>query len=69
MAWLVLWFYPVFWLAHLLGKLPPGKDHVHQIVFIVLSLAGLLVPSRAFWRADLIAASQPEQQTLPSPRQ
>ena len=68
-AWLVLWFYPVFWLAHLLGRLPPGKDHVHQIVFIVLSLAGLLVPGRAFWRADLMAARQPEQLTLPSPRQ
>jgi hypothetical protein len=24
----------------LLGKLPPGKDHVHQVLFIVLSLAG-----------------------------
>ena len=50
-AWLVLWFYPVFWLAHLLGRLPPGKDHVHQVLFVVLSLVGLLVPIRAFWRA------------------
>lgn len=47
-AWLLLWFYPVFWLVHLLGKLPPGKDHVHQVVFIVLSLAGLLVSGKAF---------------------
>jgi hypothetical protein len=68
-AWLLLWFYPVFWLAHLLGRLPPGKDHVHQILFIVLSLAGLLVTGRVFWPADLTAASQPGQQTLTNPRQ
>src|SRR4051794_9542317 len=36
-AWLALWYYPVFWAAHFLGALPPGKDHVHQVVFIVLS--------------------------------
>lgn len=65
-AWLLLWFYPVFWLVHLLGTLPPGKDHVHQIVFIALSLAGLLVTGRAFWRADVPTASQPEQRTLAS---
>jgi K+ transporter len=47
-AWVVLWFYPLFWLAHLLGRLPPGKDHVHQVVFILLSLAGLLVPAGTF---------------------
>ena len=68
-AWLLLCFYPAFWLAHLLGKLPPGKDHIHQIVFVVLALAGLLVTGRAFWRADLAAASQPGQRALPSPRQ
>jgi hypothetical protein len=67
-AWLVLWFYPVFWLAHLLGTLPPGKDHVHQVVFIVLSLTGLLLPTRAFLRADLRTTSRPEQHTLPSSR-
>ena len=51
-AWFALWYYPVFWTAHLLGGLPPGKDHVHQVVFIVLSLAGLLLPVREFftWR-------------------
>lgn len=49
-AWLVLWFYPVFWLAHLVGRLPPGKDHVHQVLFVVLSVAGLAVSSRAVWR-------------------
>jgi hypothetical protein len=52
-AWLVLWFYPLFWLAHLFGHLPPGEDHVHQIVFIALSLAGLVVPTRAFWRPEI----------------
>ena len=48
-AWFALWYYPVFWTAHLLGGLPPGKDHVHQVVFIVLSLAGLLLPVREFF--------------------
>ena len=48
-AWFALWYYPVFWTAHFVGGLPPGKDHVHQIVFIVLSLAGLLLPVREFF--------------------
>jgi hypothetical protein len=48
-AWFVLWYYPIFWSAHLLGGLPPGQDHVHQIVFIILSLAGLLLPVNAFF--------------------
>ncbi len=46
-AWFALWYYPVFWTAHLVGGLPPGKDHVHQ--FIALSLAGLLLPVREFF--------------------
>lgn len=48
-AWFALWYYPVFWTAHLAGGIPPGKDHVHQIVLIVLSLAGLLLPVREFF--------------------
>jgi uncharacterized membrane protein HdeD (DUF308 family) len=48
-AWFALWYYPLFWAAHLVGGLPPGKDHVHQIVFILLSLAGLLLPVREFF--------------------
>jgi hypothetical protein len=48
-AWFALWYYPVFWTAHLVGGLPPGKEHVHQIVFIVLSLAGLLLPVHEFF--------------------
>jgi hypothetical protein len=48
-AWFILWFYPTFWLVHLVGGLPPGKEHVHQVVFIVLSLAGLLLPIRQFF--------------------
>jgi uncharacterized membrane protein HdeD (DUF308 family) len=48
-AWFTLWYYPLFWTAHLVGGLPPGKEHVHQIVFIVLSLAGLLLPVREFF--------------------
>jgi hypothetical protein len=48
-AWFTLWYYPVFWTAHLVGGLPPGREHIHQIVFIVLSLAGLLLPVRDFF--------------------
>jgi uncharacterized membrane protein HdeD (DUF308 family) len=48
-AWFTLWYYPVFWSAHLLGGLPPGHDHVHQIVFIVLSLASLLLGASTFF--------------------
>jgi hypothetical protein len=48
-AWFSLWYYPVFWSAHLLGNLPPGQDHIHQVVFIVLSLASLLISIRAFF--------------------
>jgi Mn2+/Fe2+ NRAMP family transporter len=49
-AWAALWFYPVFWVLHLVGQLPPGKDHVHQVLFIALSLLGLLLPVREFFR-------------------
>jgi hypothetical protein len=48
-AWFALWYYPLFWTAHLVGGLPPGKDHIHQVVFIVVSLAGLLLPVREFF--------------------
>ncbi|GHO82703.1 hypothetical protein [Dictyobacter formicarum] len=48
-AWFTLWYYPIFWIAHLLGGLPPGQEHIHQIVFIVLSLAGLLLPVGEFF--------------------
>ena len=48
-AWCALWYYPVFWTVHLVGGLPPGTEHVHQIVFIVLSLAGLLLPVRQYF--------------------
>jgi uncharacterized membrane protein HdeD (DUF308 family) len=48
-AWFALWYYPLFWTAHLVGGLPPGKEQVHQIVFIALSLAGLLLPVREFF--------------------
>ncbi len=48
-AWFSLWYYPVFWSAHLLGSLPPDQDHIHQVVFIILSLASLLVSMRAFF--------------------
>jgi uncharacterized membrane protein HdeD (DUF308 family) len=48
-AWFALWYYPLFWTAHLVGGLPPGKDHVHQVVFIILSLVGLLLPLREFF--------------------
>jgi hypothetical protein len=48
-AWYILWYYPIFWSAHFLGGLPPGQDHIHQIVFVILSLAGLLIPVREFF--------------------
>jgi hypothetical protein len=48
-AWFTLWYYPVFWCAHLLGGLPPGQDHIHQIVFIVLSLVSLLLSFSTFF--------------------
>jgi hypothetical protein len=48
-AWFALWYYPLFWTWHLVGGLPPGKDHVHQVVFIVVSLAGLLLSVREFF--------------------
>jgi hypothetical protein len=48
-AWFSLWYYPVFWSAHLFGNLPPGQDHIHQIVFILLSLASLLLSMRTFF--------------------
>lgn len=52
-AWFALWFYPAFWVVHVAGRLPPSKDHVHQVIFIVLSLAGLLLPVREFFRAGI----------------
>ena len=56
-AWFALWFYPAFWVVHLVGRLPPSKDHVHQVVFIVLSLAGLLLPVREFFRTGTAAGA------------
>lgn len=52
-AWFTLWYYPVFWSAHLFGNLPPGQDHIHQIVFIILSLASLLLSMRAFFPREM----------------
>ncbi len=48
-AWLALWFVPAFWAIHFVAGLPPGMDHVHQIVFLALSLLGLLLPIRQFF--------------------
>ena len=50
-AFFALWYYPIFWTAHLVGNLPPGKDHVHQVLFIAVSLLGLLLPLRDFFPA------------------
>jgi uncharacterized membrane protein HdeD (DUF308 family) len=52
-AWFTLWYYPIFWIAHLLGGLPPGQEHIHQIVFIVLSLIGLLIPVGEFFPREV----------------
>ena len=48
-AFFSLWYYPIFWTAHLVGDLPPGRDHIHQVLFIVLSLLGLLLPLSEFF--------------------
>jgi hypothetical protein len=48
-AWWCLWYYPIFWGAHLVLGLPPGNDHIHQVVFIALSAAALLLPWRKFF--------------------
>lgn len=48
-AWFALWYYPIFWLTHFLDGLPPGQDHIHQIVFIVLALVSLLISMREFF--------------------
>ena len=48
-AFFSLWYYPIFWTAHLVGDLPPGRDHIHQVVFIVLPLLGLLLPLGEFF--------------------
>ena len=48
-AWFTLWYYPLFWLAHFVGGLPPGQDHIHQVVFIVLSLFSLLLSRSDFF--------------------
>ena len=53
-AWFTLWYYPIFWIVHLAGGLPPGNDHIHQIVFIVISLLGLLLPVRQFFSRNMV---------------
>ena len=53
-AWFTLWYYPIFWTIHLLGELPPGNDHIHQIVFIVISLLGLLLPVRQLFSRNRV---------------
>jgi hypothetical protein len=53
-AWFTLWYYPFFWTIHLAVGLPPGNDHTHQIVFIVISLLGLLLPVRQFFSRNMV---------------
>jgi hypothetical protein len=53
-AWFTLWYYPIFWTIHLAGGLPPGNDQIHQIVFIVISLLGLLLPVRQFFSRNMV---------------
>ena len=48
-AWFTLWYFPLFWIMHRVLHLPPSYDHVHQDLFIGLSLAGLLLPVRDFF--------------------
>jgi hypothetical protein len=53
-AWFTLWYYPIFWTIHLVGELPPGNDHIHQIVSIVISLLGLLLPVRQLFSRNMV---------------
>jgi hypothetical protein len=53
-AWFTLWYYPIFWTIHLVGGLPPGNDHIHQIVFIVISLLVLLLPVKQFFSRNMV---------------
>lgn len=62
-AWWALWFYPAFWALHLFGHLPPGTDHVHQIVFIVLSVIGLLLPIRSFFTPTVPRSMPPSTES------
>jgi hypothetical protein len=48
-AWFILWYYPIFWTLHLVETLPPGNDHIHQIVFIIISILGLILSFRQFF--------------------
>jgi hypothetical protein len=57
-AFFSLCYYPIFWTAHLVGDLPPGRDHIHQVVFIVLSLLGLLLPIGEFFARERRSASK-----------
>jgi uncharacterized membrane protein HdeD (DUF308 family) len=53
-AWFTLWYYPIFWIIHFVGRLPPGNDHIHQVIFIILSLLGLLLPVRQFFPRRMV---------------
>lgn len=48
-AFFSLCYYPIFWTAHLVGNLPPGQDHIHQLIFIGLSVLGLLLSVGEFF--------------------
>lgn len=54
-AWLTLWYYPIFWILHLVGGLPPGNDHIHQVIFIVISILGLMLPFKQFFQRKTVA--------------
>jgi hypothetical protein len=48
-AWWAMCLYPLFWGAHLALDLPPGKDHVHQVAFLLLALLGLALSFKEFF--------------------
>jgi len=48
LSWYVLWFYPIFWSSHLAGLgVKPGVD---DMVFIIISVAGLALPAKLFFQ-------------------
>jgi len=48
-AFFSLWYYPIFLDGPPGRRLASGQDHIHQVVFIVLSLLGLLLPLSEFF--------------------
>jgi len=51
-AWYVLWYLPIAWLAYIAGQALLGRVLVLPSVLLVVSVLGLLLRIRRFWRQD-----------------